>query len=1078
VLNIGWRNPAGRKVARHLRPACVAFILVIFSGAAAEAQLTRLVAPGPLSRAHSALEGVDKCQKCHESAKGISVERCLSCHKPIAERLAAKKGVHKSVTDCATCHREHRGAAADLRRLDSAKFDHAAQAGYPLDGRHAAVSQKCAACHKTRSFLKAERRCSACHADPHKPTLGAQCDTCHAVASSFRDTRMQYDHSRAAFGLEGSHRRVDCAKCHVNKVYRGLKFAGCGDCHRDPHLQKFPAACASCHTVEGWRTQKVDHGKTAFPLRGKHAEAKCSACHTQSPLKAKLTAGRCTSCHKDVHRGEFKQECNACHTEQGWRGVKLDHQARTKSGYALTGKHATLACTACHKGVKPSTASGGIPKTTGTAAAVSTIDFRGLGTACVSCHADAHHAELGTSCEMCHSPATFGITSFTHPRSPEFYAGQHAGVACARCHAPQNTQAAPRPGQRLEGWKFRNVSMACASCHRDVHLGQEGVQCETCHAITGSKFAAVRFSHDQAKFALTGQHKDVPCAKCHKAETGAFPAGVGTALRLKGVPTACATCHQDRHLGQVSSRCETCHTTASFKIAAYKHADKPGFFVAKHASAKCQDCHKQQEGTFPAGRGAAVRYKGFGTSCVTCHADKHVGALGGQCAACHEASAWRVVSRAFHKTGVFPLEGRHLSVECGACHLNGVIKGAPTRCYDCHWVRRQDDRYRTRLGTNCEGCHRPMSWLAVNWNHEGGTGTRLSPVHRALGCESCHKGEDFKAQAADCTSCHQRDYQRAANPNHLSAGFPTNCDVCHRVYQSSWQQAVFNHNASFPLVGTHAAQACATCHRDGVYRGRSQDCYSCHKADYDRTQDPNHAAAGYATACDSCHRATDANFKGGVTTSHNSFLLAGVHATQVCAACHRNNVYRGTPRDCFPCHQAKYTQTTNPNHAAASFSTTCDSCHKPTDATWLLANASHTTFALVGVHATQACAACHKNNVYKGTSRDCFGCHQADYARTQSPNHAAAGFPTTCDSCHKATDATWLLAVFNHTYFPTTGRHAASCSTCHNSPTNYKVFTCLTCHDRASTDSHHVGRAGYRYDSQACYSCHPRGTAG
>jgi DnaJ-class molecular chaperone len=135
-------------------------------------------------------------------------------------------------------------------------------------------------------------------------------------------------------------------------------------------------------------------------------------------------------------------------------------------------------------------------------------------------------------------------------------------------------------------------------------------------------------------------------------------------------------------------------------------------------------------------------------------------------------------------------------------------------------------------------------------------------------------------------------------------------------------------------------------------------------------------------------------------------------------------------------------------------------------------------FPLVGLHATQPCTACHRNGVYRGTPRDCFSCHQANYNQTTNPNHVAAGFPTTCDSCHKATDAAWTQGTFAHTAFPITGRHNATCSTCHTNPTNYRVFTCLTCHDRATTDSHHQGRSGYLYDSQACYTCHPRGSAG
>jgi hypothetical protein len=679
------------------------------------------------------------------------------------------------------------------------------------------------------------------------------------------------------------------------------------------------------------------------------------------------------------------------------------------------------------------------------------------------------------------------------------------------------------------------------------------LRCETCHSIDAKAFAPAGFVHDRSAFALTGKHQGVACARCHKKETGTFPSGPGTAVRLKGVSATCRSCHDDRHLGQLGAKCETCHTPASFKLASYTHTAKPGFFVAKHAAAKCEACHKEQAGVFPAGRGKAVRYTGSGTRCAACHADQHRGALGTDCATCHAPNSWAVASRAFHKAGGFALEGRHLTVECASCHPGNVTKGTPTRCYDCHWVRRQDDRYRTQLGSDCERCHRPASWTAVKWKHEVDAGVRLSPVHQALGCEACHTGQDFRSPGMSCATCHAQAYQRTATPNHAAAGFPTNCELCHRPYQSSWQQAVFAHN-TYALVGVHVAQPCERCHAGGVYRGTSTACYSCHKADYDRSQNPNHKAAGYPTTCDSCHRATDSafggsgsfrhdtafplygvhatqpcsachknnvykgtprqcfpchqvdyqrtqnpnhaaagfstaceschrpgdpSFKGGASFNHNSvFQLIGVHATQPCAACHKTGVYKGTPRDCFGCHQADYQRAQNPNHVAAGMPTTCDSCHRPSDATFQAAGAfNHATyFALAGVHTTQPCAWCHKNNVYKGTPRLCYGCHQADYQRAANPNHIGAGFPTTCDSCHKFTDATWQQAVFNHTYFPiTSGRHNASCSTCHTDSSNFKVFTCLTCHDRGSTDSRHVGRAGYRYDSQACYSCHPRG---
>ena len=116
--------------------------------------------------------------------------------------------------------------------------------------------------------------------------------------------------------------------------------------------------------------------------------------------------------------------------------------------------------------------------------------------------------------------------------------------------------------------------------------------------------------------------------------------------------------------------------------------------------------------------------------------------------------------------------------------------------------------------------------------------------------------------------------------------------------------------------------------------------------------------------------------------------------------------------------------------------------------------------------------------MFKGTSRDCVGCHLAKYQATRSPNHVGAGFPTTCDMCHRATDTSWTQGRFTHAFPITSGKHAnAACVQCHQVPTNYKTFTCLTCHTRAETDGHHNGRAGYRYDSAACLSCHPTGRA-
>ena len=135
------------------------------------------------------------------------------------------------------------------------------------------------------------------------------------------------------------------------------------------------------------------------------------------------------------------------------------------------------------------------------------------------------------------------------------------------------------------------------------------------------------------------------------------------------------------------------------------------------------------------------------------------------------------------------------------------------------------------------------------------------------------------------------------------------------------------------------------------------------------------------------------------------------------------------------------------------------------------------SFPLQGRHASASCSACHENGVYAGTPADCAACHLDDYNGTTEPNHRAAGFPLDCVECHGTSISGWSGAEFDHPFPITSGRHAGvACSECHQT-SDYRVFTCLGCHEQASTNSRHNGISGYAYNSQACYACHPRGSA-
>jgi hypothetical protein len=1030
----------------------------------ADAQFGQLVSPGPLARAHASLEGAANCEKCHTPGRKIQAERCLACHKPVGERMRLKKGVHRDVTsDCTPCHGEHAGRDADLRRLNQKTFDHGRDAAFPLEGKHAEIAASCAKCHKARSFLTLSPACTSCHKDVHNGKLGQACVTCHQMAVAFKDTAARFDHSKTAFALVGAHLRVACEKCHVNKVYKGVPYAQCADCHKGAHRQNLGADCRVCHTLDTWKTQKIDHARTAYPLVGKHAEVPCVKCHVKPPRQQALAFDRCARCHQDPHRAAFKEDCAACHTESLFSRAKFDHAKGTK--FPLTGKHEPLACTKCHKGT-------GVEQ----AAAVKVVDFRGLSTTCVSCHQDIHKAELGQACETCHSTLTFSLPNFVHAKATEFFGGRHQSVKCASCHVAQPPSTPRRPDAPVASWSFKNLSTACAACHADVHLGQVGTACETCHKIDSARFADVTFAHAKSSYQLIGRHETVECRKCHKSETGAFPTGAGTAVRLKGLSTACVSCHADQHSGQLGTACEKCHTPTTFKVASYKHAaPAAALMTGKHATLACTACHKPDLDQHAANGGPALRYK-VGLACANCHQDQHQGALGKACDTCHTPTTWQTVSRAFHKTTAFNLEGRHLALQCSECHWNGVVRGTPTKCYDCHWIRRQDDRYRASLGTDCERCHRPDSWLPAKWNHGAMTGVALSAVHTTIGCSSCHTSGTFTAGAAACYSCHAKDYQAAAAPNHVAAGYSTACDSCHKPTDATWTAFALNHTAYFPLTGVHAAQACTACHKNNVYAGTPTTCVGCHMANYTATTTPNHATAGFSTACDTCHKATDPTWTSYAFNHTSYYSLVGVHATQACTACHKNNVYAGTSTTCVGCHLANYTATTTPNHAAAGYPTTCDTCHKATDPTWAQAGSfSHSTYyPLTGVHATQTCAACHKNNVYPGTPTTCVGCHLANYTATTTPNHAAAGFSTTCDTCHKASDPAWTTYVFNHTsYFALVGVHATqACTACHkNGVYAGTSTTCVGCHlaNYTATTSPNHAAAGY---PTTCDTCH------
>jgi len=312
------------------------------------------------------------------------------------------------------------------------------------------------------------------------------------------------------------------------------------------------------------------------------------------------------------------------------------------------------------------------------------------------------------------------------------------------------------------------------------------------------------------------------------------------------------------------------------------------------------------------------------------------GALDLECGLCHGAEGWRparISPRFAHGRGGFPLAGAHATAACLDCHGSLEFRAADTRCATCH-----EDVHRGELGADCARCHTARSFLDRGGMRRAHALTRfpLTGSHVALDCEACHapaaQGQlRFVGARAECAACHLEAWRAARAPDHAASGFSTDCVTCHSTLD--WRGAGFDHaRTRFPLTGAHRAIACADCHGGGVYRGLAADCASCHRADYDRTTAPPHAATGFPTTCASCHGTATWD---GARFDHDSAnfpIYSGKHAGrwQACADCHTTSAdYRQFT--CFTCHPHSDRAKTDGNHQGRSGysydSRACYTCH-------------------------------------------------------------------------------------------------------------------------------------------------------
>jgi hypothetical protein len=122
----------------------------------------------PLTGRHAAIS----CSECHKDKLFSSrITSCIGCHADTRHQ-----GRFGKAPDCATCH-----VTSSWQRWT---FDHAKQAGFALDGKHASLT--CYQCHgKPVASAKMASSCVDCHRadDTHRGEFGENCQRCHSTES-------------------------------------------------------------------------------------------------------------------------------------------------------------------------------------------------------------------------------------------------------------------------------------------------------------------------------------------------------------------------------------------------------------------------------------------------------------------------------------------------------------------------------------------------------------------------------------------------------------------------------------------------------------------------------------------------------------------------------------------------------------------------------------------------------------------------------------------------------------------------------------------------------------------------------
>lgn len=486
-------------------------------------------------------------------------------------------------------------------------------------------------------------------------------------------------------------------------------------------------------------------------------------------------------------------------------------------------------------------------------------------------------------------------------------------------------------------------------------LGKPALACTACHTVT-------------AAGALVGRPGHTTClGSCH-----VWTPKPGVALG-EDLEQVCMTCHAPADLALPRPA-----------VAFPPYAIEPDFPMtishAKHASARCELCHKVPGAKAPTPKPGAKP----ATKPATKPAPRMAHA---RCIGCHPAGP-APPTPAVAPTA--PPAAPAPMAACTSCHIaayganalprlvRGPLSVGAAYSHTRHAARTPAD------AVACATCHGAIA---------AATGLELTaPTATQCATAGCHDAKGAFPITERCTTCHTsppatsfavaRPPERFAHVAHASRLALDNCAACHRLDARGE-----------PAAGGH--DACASCHAADFGLARPTICGGCHASTEpwralvaDRLPAArselgarmNHAA--HATvACARCHSLTTTTRELRPPRGHRACAGSGCHARtktpgapepalDACAACHALDLERARVEERTAAPWSVRTRFRHDTHATEvdGDPLACTTCHDGV--------AASTDAATLPTPKKPACAPCHDGKrAFKMTGHACAKCH-------------------------------------------------------------------------------------------------------